>query len=167
VAENPHTPRFRPRAPTLLEAVLVVAYGVIIGGWLPARAPDPIYQLPPVVVTTPDIPMDIAVPRTSARSPIGVDARVITAAWSPDTLPAAPRFHVRPLAATAAPSHAALGTAAAHGPARGGAAACPAIVPVGVEIPAHCRRSTPRATAPGCPPARPGSGPILCLRAED
>jgi len=167
VAEIPDAPRFRLRAPTLLEAALALAYGVVIGGWIPAHPPEPIYQLPPVVVTTPDTPMDIAARRAAARSPVAADATVITAAWSPDTLPAAPRFHVRPFAATTAPARSGAGPTAGGGPGRGVAGACPAIVPVGAEIPAHCRRATPRPGASACPPARPGSGPILCFRAED
>gem|GEM_PF-4697176 len=167
MAETPDSHRFRLRAPSPLEALLALAYGVVIGGWLPARPPEPVYLLPAIVVTTPEIPIEIAARRPPTLSPLTVDAAVITAAWFPDTLPAAPRFPVRPLAAGSAPSRAGIGIPAGAGPTRGAGAACPAIYPVGVEIPAHCRRAAPRASTSACPPARSGSGPVLCIRAED
>jgi len=166
-----------------LQVGLAVAYGAVVGTWMPVPAATPIFSLPAAVVTSPWPPEPAAPAHTPPRAE---EPQVVSAAWTLpagapaaglalETLPAAPSFAVVPL--VVAPSAAAArspvirdanaGASTAY--AGRGRAGCPAIVAEGESVPASCRRPVQRRTQTACPapPGGPAGRSVICIRSED
>lgn len=177
-----------------LEVGLALAYGAVVGSWLPVTAPAPFWELPAAVVTSP-LPSEPAAAEPerafgAAHTPVGgprgdrtppavsVSKPSLPESASPmvargaDTLPAAPRTSVTPLAATglhaARPPRSAVRALAAD-PGRRTRAECPAIIAEGDPVRTACRRASGQRPQSACPApgGRSGGGPVLCIRAED
>jgi hypothetical protein len=163
---------------TALEVILAVAYGAVVGSWLPALAAARLYELPAIVVASPP-----AAPPPQSALAAGESTGIHPAAWrgeapsssgSPprdataDLLPPAPASMVDVFAAAAMVDGGRSAAAARRAdPPRARADGCPAIVAEGEHVPARCRAGNPLPRGSDCPPARAGSGPILCIRAAD
>jgi hypothetical protein len=150
-----------------LEVFLAIAYGAVVGSWIPTPTRAPIYALPAAVVTSPLLRAPLP-PEPAERE----EQRTVTAPWSTDTLPAAPSFAVAPLAvsATGVRSREPLnGTALAAVHPRGATGGCPAIVAEGEPVPPGCQRRSPRRAENACPTLanRSPVGPVLCIRSEN
>jgi hypothetical protein len=177
VSERTPSKGRRLGALTALEVVLAVAYGAVVGSWLPVPEAARLYELPAMVVASP-LPASAPRPAVAAAESAGIRP----AAWrgeapsssapprragTADLLPPAPAFGVDVFAAAVPHGGGPAGAVRRANPARTRADGCPAILADGEQVPARCRAANPLPRGSDCPPARAGSGPILCIRAAD
>jgi hypothetical protein len=180
----------RPSAVRVLEVGLAVAYGSILGSWAPVPSAASIYVLPAAVVTS-TLPREPAPAETRSSpgdrrdawpvswspSPSAVVAgrtggghRDADIRWASDTLPAAPRIPVVPLAgarfAAEEQRRCSVGSLALSQ--RRPAAGCSAIIAEGDPVPPACRPPPVLRSTSACPaPGGRGGGSVICIRAED
>jgi len=177
VSERTRSTGHRLGALTALEVILSVAYGAVVGSWLPVPEAARLYELPAIVVASP-LPASAPRPAVAAAESAGIrpaawrgevpsSSGPLPGAGTADLLPPAPAFRVDVFAAAVADGGGPARSARRANPERTRGDGCPAIVAEGEHVPARCRAANPLPRGSDCPPARAGSGPILCLRAAD